>query len=412
MTKNIAIVTYNFLPYAASFGGVSRVTYLSKFLKNRSFNVKIISTKGNFYSYFGNEWLEDEDVDYINSTIHLKKQTTFNKGNQQSFLSKKIKRILRYFNREILIPDYGVLDLLKYIKKVKEYIISHNDDCTIILSAPPHSVNILCIYIKRFHPNVKVILEYRDSWNTQPIFTKKNKLANKISLYLEKLIINRADHFVYVSPVVAEMVENKFDISIKEKSKLIMNGYVASENIEEGISTYKKSRKSNLRGGYFGVINDFSNSYRSIYFLDQLLSNSECSIDLFGHIEFDKFDIDSSDNINYLGSLKHSEVYQAAQNYDFLVVLHTEESSALEPIPGKLFDYLYARKPIVCIMPLSSQVAKFIIEHEIGIVIEPEHAESFNLHEALDSFSFNSDLDITVYSREKQFEKYLSILND
>ncbi|NYR12051.1 glycosyltransferase family 4 protein [Pseudoalteromonas sp. MIP2626] len=410
--KNIAIVTYNFLPYAASFGGVSRVTYLTKFLKERSYDVKIISTKGIFYSYFGNEWLQNEDVDYIGSTIHRKKQKNFNKGSQQTLFSHKIKGALKYLNKEVLIPDYGVLDVLKYIKKVNEYILSCKGDCTIILSAPPHSVNVLCLYIKRFHPKVKVILEYRDSWNTQPIFSKKNILANKISSHLEKLIINKADHFVYVSPVVLDMVENKFNISIKEKSKLIMNGYVASENVKETTCAYDKSKKLNLRGGYFGVINDFSDSYRSIYYLELLLSNSRSSIDLFGHVEFEKFDIDNSDNISYQGSLKHSEVYSIAQSYDYLVILHTEESSSLEPIPGKLFDYLYARKPIVCVMPLNSQVAKFILEHGIGIVVEPENVEGFNLNEALANFSFNNKLDITVYSREKQFENYLSIIND
>ncbi len=43
------------------------------------------------------------------------------------------------------------------------------------------------------------------------------------------MILNKIDHLVYVSPVVPDLLFNKFNICLKDKSTLVMYGFVLPE---------------------------------------------------------------------------------------------------------------------------------------------------------------------------------------
>lgn len=408
--NKLLIISYNFVPNSPTFGSVARCTYLYKHLKNLKFSVDVLSVAGNDYGFFGHHGLDSNDLHYVKSNLKRKRQQKLNsKGlKKKSVVKGIVTNLLRFLNSYLIIPDYSIHSIWSvYCKSIE--LIDKKSLTTVIVSAPPHGLSLVLLLLKMRRPNLNYILEYRDSWNTQPIFKKGNYFSNKISKLLELWILNSINTLVYVSPVVPELIKDELGFDVYRKSALIMNGF-----IQPAERNYRKPRhyNQNIKMAYFGVINDFENSFRSICFIDRFIKKSKLKIglDLYGHIEFEKFDLEISDAINYRGSIDHEEVFNKTQDYDFLVLLHTDQDSSFEPIPGKFFDYMQARRPIICIMSPNAYISKFITEHRIGLVIDPEFVDTVDFEKELSSFKFNDRLDITAYSREVQFNKYLPLL--
>ena len=409
--KNILIITYNFVPNSPTFGSVARCTYLYKYLDEADFNVKVLSVGGKNFGYFGHDDLKRSDLHYVYSRLKVKKQSQFNKVRTMdgSPFSRSLKSFLKTINNSLIIPDYSIFSVSKVYKKAKEIILASAIDY-VIISAPPNGLSLVLPLLKHRFKKLKVILEYRDSWNTQPIFTKNNKVSNYLSIALEKYILRRVDHLVYVSPVVPKLLLDVLHIDMKHKSTLIMNGFV-----EPKVFNYKRvlRKKTGISLAYFGVINDFENSFRSIKILKELLvKTAEISaLDLYGHVEFENFDLDSESNINYRGTVDHAAVFGISQEYDFLVMLHTDEASSIEPIPGKFFDYILSKKPILCVMSKRSFISQFIERNGLGLIVDPSEISDFNFKYALEKFDYNYEFDISPFSRSSQFSKYIPLLS-
>ena len=411
MKKNILLITYNFVPNSPTFGSVARCTYLYKHLKGLGLGVNVLSVGGNDYGYFGHDDLDSKDLYYVKSNLKLKKQQQFNaKGRKTGSLVKGfIKPVLQFFNNNVMVPDYSITSILSvYFKSIE--LIDKNNINSVIISAPPHGLSLVLLLLKKKRPNINYILEYRDSWNTQPIFKKSNYISNKISVFWEKLILNSINTLVYVSPVVPELIKKELGVDITKKSSLIMNGFVPPSGANY---INQPDSKTCIKLAYFGVINDFENSFRSIVFIEKLLNNCDLTveIDIYGHIEFEKFDVNRAKAINYVGSIDHQDVFDKTQEYNYLVILHTDKASSFEPIPGKFFDYIQSRRPIICIMSPDAFISKFIIENSLGVVFDPELIDTIDFEKELDGLEFNDSFDFTIYSRELQFNKYIPLLN-
>lgn len=421
MKKKCLIICYNFLPYFPSFGGVSRACYLLKYLRENSVDCHLLSVSGKFHGYFGNDWVQNDDhVYYVKSRINMSKQQLKPSSDRSSLTNTLIRKLAQFINDTCLIPDFGVVDLFKLYHNSCELIDEHGID-NIIITAPPHSVNLLIPLLKRKYPKLNCVLEYRDSWNTQPIFRKSSNTANKLSKILERLVLNSASKIVTVSPVVVDLINDDLGVDVSNKTTLIMNGYYAPlsdglENINvEGGGFDNGELNEPLKVGYFGVISDRASSFRKpdvVIELAKLYNNIH--FDFYGQFDIVDSSVEDIENIKYCGQLTHKEAYKKMKDYDFLMLLHTDKSSGLEPIPGKFFDYVYSRKPIICISNPNSQAAKLIKNKNLGLVFDPELKYVFNdFYNQLIEFKKTFEIDLEFIgscSRNYQFKKYHDLL--
>ena len=70
--------------------------------------------------------------------------------------------------------------------------------------------------------------------------------------------------------------------------------------------------------------------------------------------------------MNYL---PHEKCLQIAKNSDVLLLLVTSE----ENLPGKIFEYLALKKPIMAIAPEKSLASKLIKSLNAGIILPPKN---------------------------------------
>lgn len=407
MNKKVIIAIYDFLPFFPSFGGVARAFYLYKILKKNNFDVKIVAAKGSFYGYFGLESeLDKADIYYVESRANLTKKAVSSKERGSNFFKVFIRKVYDL----LIIPDYSIFDLLSFRKVIKE--INSKSDFDIIISTPKHGLSLLVFLFGDCFNRGKVILDYRDSWNTTSIFKKKFFLSNYVSRILERNVLSKIDYFTYVSPIVPNLISSELGIDLNSKSMLIYNGY---EPLPFPYSICPDSKKSLI---YFGSASDDENSYRCVKNLIKIVSSTNgARLDFYGELSLSELDLKYYAGVEYKGTVATTELYKFVKNYAWSVILHTDKESGREVIPGKFYDCLKFGIPILCICPVESQVSKMVSKLGVGVVVDPSKLTKALLDSILsddmlfDKISKNyKESDFSYFTREFQLSKFLTIL--
>jgi len=424
--EEVLIIVKNFIPYYPTIGGIMRVLTMCEFFLSRNYKVHVIASQGYFFGYFGYEdllkrikvtyiedkWNEKQSKGFYNN---LKNKQTNKKGYGKLF-SYYLKLRRKVF-KNILIPDIGILVIPKFYSEAKK-IIPDNNIKNVIISSPPHSMQLVGLRLKKhFKRNLNLIVDYRDSWNTTNIFRKDYQIFQLISEYQEKKVLKMADYFTFISRPMLDKVEKKYRLDLKDKSRLIMNGY-RNLNISDVQVNYSDQK---IRIGYFGIVSDDSSSYRNITSLFEVVSENP---EIFKDIEFHFYGVirvqnrDIVDNKVFFihESLPHKDALNEMKKMDFLMTVHSDPASSDEVITGKFFEYIATQKPILCLSPENMEAKRLIDQYGIGITIDiqnkTEIVEKFKKLKTFKNYDFYSHVDVNVFRRDKQYKKFLDILEN
>lgn len=422
MNKNVLIIVRDFIPYFPSLGGVIRMLKLAEYLSKKGINVTILCAKGKPISFFGYEelisklnivYLEDSLQYYYTSSIL---NTNQDNGKHKQGLRKFLVIIKRILD-EVSIPDKGIFFIFKFYKQAL-YLIKKHNISSIIVSSPPHSTQIIGFMLKLILKNkIRYIIDYRDGWNTLRIFKKNFKILSIISKYLEKRILSEADHILCVSyPLQRKISQHILDI--QSKSTVVMNGYDLDmkEIIQNENLNFK--RDSILNISYFGAINDYKSSFRNPTNFLQILEkfNKPICLKMFGSIQInEKWSFALGKKIGLFGNLAHDKALVEMTKADLLVIFHSQIEDADEVIPGKIFEYILAEKPILAIGPDNFAAAQMVKEYHLGYVmniLDPSDMLSrleqiYSDWEAGKLVSYQSS---ETFSRQFQYEKIVKLL--
>ena len=403
--KKILIVTSQFPPYCKSLGGVIRLISFSKKLLQNNYSVTVLSKKNNDFNYFGyKNIIKEIDLSYVNDTYKPVKTAYKENKFKSKNLLVKIKVLLSRFG-----IDYNTPYLLKYLYKI--YLLNkkiHLD--TIIISVPPFSLFLL-VFGVRFFFKKKIIFDYRDGWNTR--FKFNNNILFLISRFIEKNALRFTDEIITSTKVIKEDLAYYFGIN-KKKITLITNGY---EQIISNIDIKKKERRNKfIKIGYFGMINDNSESYRDINIIYNILKNrlvrSKYNFYFWGESDIKNKEIRKEKNFYFYGNLSHIQAIKKMFEMDYLLIIHTEEKTSKEVITGKFYDYLSTKKKIIVISKGETLVGKIVKKNNFGYNI---NTLNNNLTEIFISIADkeikNNEInDLNRYSRNFQNNKLINLL--
>jgi glycosyltransferase involved in cell wall biosynthesis len=421
--KKVLIVTRDFLPYYPSLGGVIRVLKMAEFLTNVGIKVYILTARGEEISYFGYKDLVNKlNITYIDDPLQRyndkKMKSVSNiEINKNNNIINLCKRIIN----DLIIPDKGLFFVSRYVKAGLRIIKEHGIK-NVIVTSPPHSTQIIGFKLKKtLKSNINYIVDYRDSWNTTNIFSKKLLLTQCFSKKLEHNILKCADKFIYVSrPILNKICAMYYDLS--DKAVLIMNGFdinMSLDIVPNNNECYVDRKK--LKIGYFGSLSSNKNSFRNPERLFNALIklpeyNSKIKFIIYGAVDISKKWKDKlSEIIEIHDNVSHQEAIQLMRNMDLLMILHSQENGADEVITGKLFDYLLAEKPIIVVGPKNMEAVRLTKERHLGYCADDEGDVLLMLNrvyedwknDMLISYSLN---DVQDFSRQHQYKKILDLL--
>lgn len=421
--RNIVFIVYNMIPYASAWGGCQRMYYLAQKLIEKGDLVKVFALNTGMYNTYGRELLPN--VEHIE-----KPQTTRVKETTQGDSSIRDVKSLRaiYHKSDSLlfneiIPGTGV-KAFKKCRNGEDKIVQdlkENQYDLAIISAPPFCVFSYINLVKKISPATKVIMDYRDPWNSW-------HTGNPLTTSREKHLQKKADLIVCTTDALCDDMSAKFHLP-RNKYYTISNGYMG--NIIKKEDGSDKLPKGKLNIVYTGTINfgQYCEPYRdSKNLLKAIKQLTESGVDDFcftfvgvadvNDPELKRIKDELGEKINFVGVVSSAEANGYVAGADIALVMHTaEDDSGRFLVSGKLYDYIHQQKFVLSIGKENGQHALILKENNIGInAVNTVNSIKDAILKCMDLWKNDGlkgefeKLDVRVFSRAYQIEKYCRVI--
>ncbi|MCR0329240.1 hypothetical protein MKA58_17695 [[Clostridium] innocuum] len=439
MKDKVAIITYDMIPNASSWGGCQRMYYLSKELSINQYDVTVFSVKKNTNNDYGNK-INFNIIQYSVKNKLLKnfidsKNIVNTKANEKNLnglnLIKKARRLIK--DNKLLLNILSKLDnyifneptflsglisrvwVNEYQADIILYLKVHHFK-KIIISVPSFGLLRIASFIKKEIPDSVIIFDYRDPWNLWHQNSRK-------SLRQEINFLNSADQVVCTTDNLKQDFASKLGVDIK-KIKVISNGYSSQDWKEIQLA---KTNNEKLIISYVGSIEIIHSGIRNV---EKLMIAFKSFTDIHKNVLLRFIGVNDCNNtlIRQYEALFGDKVefhpvvssYEAKKymlESDALLLLHTtEDASGKYIISGKFYDYVRAGKIIFSISAIDSNHWKIIKSENLGLNSINDEKEIYDSLESLYTLWKNgntklTNTDIYRFSREFQNQNYLKLLN-
>ncbi|MFT7346896.1 MAG: glycosyltransferase involved in cell wall biosynthesis, partial [Cryomorphaceae bacterium] len=316
----------------------------------------------------------------------------------------------RFIRGNFFIPDARRGWNRYAIAKAKEIISTRTIDC-VVTTGPPQSTHLIGLDLKR-DLGIKWGIDLRDPW-TDIYYNEKmlrTPWAEKHDAKLEKQTLEEADFCITVSKGFAELFNRK----VEREYHVVTNGFDEQDLVDENPRNSRESKK--LIISYTGTMSDI---YDPDVFFEALASyKGSFEFRIAGSIsegvqkKIDDYGISKS--VNYLGYLTHADALKEMSQADVLLLISPMVKNSKGIIPGKLFEYLAAGKPILAIAEDDKcDVAVILSDTKGGLFFSRENLKGLsNFLESLpNNFEFIPNIEaINNYNRKTLTEKLVSII--
>lgn len=377
----VLIISYYWPP--AGGPGVQRWVKFAKYLPEFGIDPVVYVPQNAQYPI-----VDSEMVSEVSSDVTVLKQNIFEPYQIASFFSRNdtknissgiipksenlslIAKVLLWIRGNVFIPDARIFWVKPSIKFLEKYIVQHNIK-TIITSGPPHSLHLIGLGLKA-KLNIKWIADFRDPWTTIG-YQKKLMLtrhSQKIHLKLEKQVLQTADQIIVTSHTTklefekitdksVHIITNGFDGEIAFNATLDVKFTLA--HIGSFLSDRNPQILWQVLAELTNVNIDFANCFQ-LKLIGRVSQEVLHSIAFYGLSKF----------VDNRGYLSHSESITEQKKSQMLLLIEIDSPDTICIIPGKLFEYLAANRPIIAIGPKGSDMQEIIENSKAGTFVDYE----------------------------------------
>ncbi len=276
-----------------------------------------------------------------------------------------MERILLWIRGNFFIPDARKSWVAPSIQFLSEFIEKEKIQ-TVITTGPPHSLHLIGLGLQQ-KLDLEWIADFRDPW-TSIGYHKKLRLtraSRERHKALEKQVLNTADKIVVTSPTT----QKEFEQITNKPIKVITNGF------DEELSPVSLDEDFTI--SHLGSLLTGRNPISLWEALHELVHEhpkfaEHLRIQLAGVVgqevlaSLEEFGLTSY--VSQMGYLSHDRVVEVQQKSQVLLLLEIDSEETKGIIPGKLFEYLNANRPILGIGPNGWDVTSIIDETQSGTV--------------------------------------------
>jgi glycosyltransferase involved in cell wall biosynthesis len=381
--KRALIITYYWPP--AGGPGVQRWLQFVKYLGDFGITPVVYVPENPHYPMIDTSFLSEvpSDIEIIKHPIRepyalaglLSKKKT--KQISSGIITNKqisfLERLMLYIRGNFFIPDARVGWVKPSIKFLSHYIAKNSVD-VVITSGPPHSLHLIGMELKK-ELGLKWIADFRDPWTSIHYFKSLRLSSSSLKKHkaLESKVLNESDSVVVTSPTT----KTEFEKLCTTPIEVITNGYVVSEGV---IPVLDKD----FTIAHVGSLLSERNPQVLWKIFSEIASENidfkkDLKIKLAGVVSATVIesisDFGLEDNCDLMGYVDHFEALQIQYNAQLLLLLEIDREETRSIIPGKLFEYLAARRPILGIGPLGSDIQTIINETKSGMYFNPSQYE-------------------------------------
>lgn len=302
-------------------------------------------------------------------------------------------------------------------------LLKNQDIDAIISSFPPVTPLLIASNLNKEY-NVPWIADMRDLWTQYAYYNYKNFLPRYlIEKRLEKKILSQADCITIVSEPFAE--------KLKKIHKKVKNIYIIPNGFDPDIKNqnYNLTKKFTITyaGGLWAGKRDPEILFKAIKQLsiDNEVDLQDIQINFYmGYPQFDYFlnelvEKYSFENIVKIhGLAPREEVIKIEQKSQLLLLLRWDNPDEYGVVPGKIYEYLAAKRPILSIGSSGGIVEDLLNSTGAGVnlvsleEIKKEILKNYKEYKSLGEVKYRGiPEEIEKYSHVEMTKKFVDILN-
>ncbi len=416
--KRLLIITYYWPPTGGS--GVQRWVKFSKYLPQFGWQ-PVIYTPENPEQLAIDESLLSDIPDcaeviktHISEPYEIYRRLAGAKGKTQEVnplnAQKKSlgKRISLWLRGNLFIPDPRIWWVRPSVRFLAKYLREHPVDA-VVTTGPPQSMHLIGRGLKR-RLGVKWIADFRDPW-TEMFYYKHlslSRFSDRRHHRLEQSVLDEADLVIAVSPPVARDFAAKTETPVN----LITNGF----DEDDFAATVEPRRDGKFTLVHTGL---FASDGNPLNLWDALAAKcredsafrSRLQIRLAGKTDPEIISAirerGLGDNLVNLGYLPHEQTVAEQRSADILLLPLRQEPEYAKVLPGKIFEYIAARRPVLGIGQSDGAAAAVLRDAGAGEMFGWEEKEAL-MEFILASHPEPSGAE--KYSRRRLTEKLVELL--
>lgn len=272
-------------------------------------------------------------------------------------------RFIQTIRGNTFIPDPRIWWVGPATRRVKKLLRAESFDA-MVSTGPPHSVHLIARNVKRKHPSLPWVADFRDPWSDMDYLQdfQLTDWARSRHKYLEAEVVNSSDEVLVTSPSAARSLLGR-DLEAGKKGLLLPNGFDA----EDGFDQHKPAESGPLVLGCFGTMYGSRNApglWRAVAAWNRLPENRPMRLDFYGtvapELQQELQEQLPSDMHRICGNISHDEVPDAMAACHGLVLIQNDNETGRRTLPGKLFEYVASRRPLVVGGALKSDLEQLV----------------------------------------------------
>ena len=376
MKPSVFIVSYYWPP--AGGPGVQRWLKFIKYLPKDDFNITLIVPENPDYASTDKSLMEEIPEGITTIKVPIKEPSRFlknlfgkkTKKLQRGFIDKKpglLERSLLWIRGNYFIPDARVSWVTAIVQTLESNIAFAKANY-LITTGPPHSVHLVGLNLKADskYSNLNWIADFRDPWTTIGYHKslRLTKTAAQKHFNLEKKVLQTAGEIIVTSP----STKTEFQTKTKRPITVITNGFDLNPNhMDQPTGKFKVSHIGTLLADRnpLGLWDALSTLCREIDgFADDL------QLELAGNVSENIVesikDAGLEKQLNLLGYVQHDRAVELMNLSQVLLLIEINSAETNAIIPGKTFEYIASRRPIIAIGPAQSDIQGLMEESGSG----------------------------------------------
>jgi len=301
------------------------------------------------------------------------------------------------------IPDARKSWIKPSIKYLVKYLKDNPVDA-VASTGPPHSMHMIALGLKK-KLGITWLADFRDPWTFIDFYDdlKLTKSADKKHRAMEKDVLEHADAIVTVSESWAvrfreqsgkqvDVVTNGFDTEDYHFDNLKLDDKFTISHI----GSVNKDRNSEVLWQAIKEVCEENEEFKQDVVLRFVGKTDHAVFDSLEKMGLKKL----AEKIDYV---PHQDVIKMMMTSRVLLLLINNTPNVSGIIPGKVFEYIGARRPILCIGNLDGDSAQLVTASNTGKCVGFEDKDGMKavLLELYNSYKQGNDA-----SRQENAEKY------
>ncbi len=415
--RKLLLIAYFYPPLGGP--GVQRPAKLVKYLEQFDVFTDVITVKDIVFHSTDNKLLKEDKAHKIIRTssfdlMSILKKISKPKTNKAVYFNtpEKYKKIIRN-----VFPIDDKIGWLPFVMKAGKKLFKKNRYDAVMATMGPYTSGIAAYKLAKKN-KLPLIIDYRDHWTLNPYITFVTKLHKRYSKKWENKILRFASVITVVSKTMKKDLIREFGEVLKNKIKVIYNGWDADD-----FSNFVIWKNEKLVIKYIGNFYGYRTPKYLLKALELLQSRGQITDDILieftGNYYSETIDYIINSKVAHMikinSQIEHKDAIKSLMNCDALL-LFIASHKGKGVLTGKLFEYLRSGKEILAMVPPEGEAAEILRHNKHDLICEMEDIEMIaknflKLIKILNKKSKKRKINFE-FSRESQTQEFLNYAKD